>query len=406
MLTKKTLVSALKLVQCGCASVLILSSLFLAGCGGGGGGGGTTTPVVTTVTSIKGVAANGAPSILINATITLTDSTLPTAKTVTTTTDAKSSFSFDVTGLKAPFVLKAVLGNITLFSVQDIAPTAGSTIIVNITPITTAITGVMSTTGKPADITTTTVTTTKLVYVKTFIQKSLAPSLTAANVPLTFDPINDSFVADGTGFDSIIDNVQVAISPTNKIWLVDKNIKSYCTPHTLGTHACWGVSDPGNTTSTNANICGFVITTGAAVPCDQSQPTNQNLYDPNALVTTGTPTFVCYGCIFMSNDDFSSGVPSITRTLSLTQIGTTIIIPPPPTTPPTTSAGSILAGSAAGYTCYLFQGAIDRCSYINSCAANSGNGSGYYQTNLGTYPFSSLTLVAAAASAAVNACVP
>ena len=401
----------------GCASILIVTSLFLAGCGGGGGGSSALT------TTIKGVAAKGAP--LASAKITLTDSSVP-AKTVTATTDANGNFSFDVSGLTAPFVLQAKLGTITLFSVQDKAPVIGQSIIVNITPITTAIAGVLSTTGKPAGITPAVVTTTKLTSVKIFIQKSLAPSLTTANVPTTFDPINDSFAADGTGFDSVLENVQVAQSSTNDIWLVDKNITRPCVAQQLG--GCWTATDPGNTTTTASNICGSDIATGAPVPCDPSKPTNESLFDPNA-VATGTPTFVCYGCVFMGNDDnFAARASSVTTATTLSVTATAITPAPATTTTPTTTtpttttpttttptttgvpstaSSSISTGSANGFSCATRTNPGGRCSYLTFCAANTGTSTaGYFQTNLGTYPVNILSSssITNAGTAAAQAC--
>jgi hypothetical protein len=393
----------------GCASILIVTSLFLAGCGGGS----STNTAASTAASLKGVAAKGAP--LANATITLTDSSVPTAKTVTATTKADGSFSFDVTGLTAPFVLKAVAGTITLYSVQDKAPVVGQSITVNITPITTAIAGVLSTTGKPAGVTPAVVTTTKLTSVKIFIQKSLTPSLTAANVSTTFDPINGDFNADGTGFDSVLDNIQVAQSSTNDVFIVDKNMIKTC-PTSPFNPGCYSVSDPGNTTSTNANICGSDIATGAPIPCDPRKPMTESAYNPIAI-SSGAATLGCTGCVFMGNDDNFTTRATTATTLTVTQVTPapatttttpTTTTPTTTTTPPaaqSTSSGSISAGASAGYTCYVYSGAIQRCSYITSCAANSGNGSGYYQTNLGTYSFTSST-ISAAASAAVKACVP
>jgi hypothetical protein len=395
----------IKLMQYGCTGILIVTLLFLTGCGGGGS---STNTAASTAASLTGVAAKGAP--LANATITLTDST---GKTITATTKADGSFNFDVTGLTAPFVLKAVSGIIKLYSVQDTAPAPGSTITVNITPITTGIAGVLSTTGKPADlspVTNKTVIITKLTYVKTFIQKSLKPSLTAANVPTTFDPINDSFDADGTGFDSVLDNVQVAQSSTNDIWLVDKNITRPCVAQQVG--GCWTATDPGNTTTTDANICGSDIATGAPVPCDPSKPTNESLFDPNA-VALGTPTFVCSGCVFMGNDDnFVSRASSVTTTLTVTQVTpvptttTTPTTTTPTTTTPATSSSSISTGSANGYTCATSANPGGRCTYVTFCAASNGSSSYYYQTNLGTYRASSTSGITAAATSAANACVP
>jgi hypothetical protein len=87
--------------------VLFVITTLLAGCGGGGsasgtaGGTGNTTPTSQLVT---GVAATGSP---LTGTVYLKDSSSPT-KELSTQINADGSFSFNVTGLTAPFILKAV----------------------------------------------------------------------------------------------------------------------------------------------------------------------------------------------------------------------------------------------------------------------------------------------------------
>jgi hypothetical protein len=81
------------------ASLTLLT--LLPGCGGGGGGA-AVIPVATT--SVSGVAATGAPLV---GTVYLKDSATPAIE-LSTIIAADGSFTFDVTNLKAPFLLKAV----------------------------------------------------------------------------------------------------------------------------------------------------------------------------------------------------------------------------------------------------------------------------------------------------------
>jgi hypothetical protein len=70
----------------------------LAGCSGS-----ETAPPAAPNATVSGVAASGAPIV---GTVSLRDSSVPAQKK-TTTSDENGSFSFDVNGLKPPYVLKA-----------------------------------------------------------------------------------------------------------------------------------------------------------------------------------------------------------------------------------------------------------------------------------------------------------
>ncbi|GAM11289.1 hypothetical protein OR1_03600 [Geobacter sp. OR-1] len=100
----------------------------MAGCGGGGEGG---TPTAT----VSGVAATGSPLV---GTVYLKDSSNP-AQELTTPISANGSFSFNVSGLKAPFILKAVgtAGgqNYTLYSFATDKGTANINPFTNLTLI-------------------------------------------------------------------------------------------------------------------------------------------------------------------------------------------------------------------------------------------------------------------------------
>lgn len=104
-------------------AIMTIWLLLLAGCGGSAGNGGTSiTPTGTT--KVSGVAATGTP---LSGTVYLKDSSNP-AKELSVPISADGSFSFDVSGLSAPFVLKAVGTangqNYTLYSFATAAGTA------------------------------------------------------------------------------------------------------------------------------------------------------------------------------------------------------------------------------------------------------------------------------------------
>lgn len=208
------------------AAGLMLSAVFaLAGCGGGGGSDGTAAggTAVTPVT-LSGVVATGVA--LANATVTLTDAT---AATKTATADASGNYSFDVTGMTAPFVIKAsgsVNGtSVSLVSVQDTAPASG-TITVNVTPITNAIAAALSSSGDPQALDAKSDAANikaKIADVKTFVAQTLAPTLAAAGVDTSkFDPVNSTFKADRTGLDKALDSIAINVAPDGTVSMSNK----------------------------------------------------------------------------------------------------------------------------------------------------------------------------------------
>src|SRR3990172_6339046 len=82
-------------------SLLAATVLLVSACGGGGGGGGGTA---ATSSTLSGTAAAGAPII---GSVTIKDSTTPTAQTKTVTIEANGKYTVDVTGLKAPYMVRA-----------------------------------------------------------------------------------------------------------------------------------------------------------------------------------------------------------------------------------------------------------------------------------------------------------
>ncbi len=206
-----------------CAAGLVT----LAGCGGGGGGSTAASPATPSTTTLSGVAATGAP--IPAAQVVLTDAT---GATRSGTTGTDGSYTFDITGLTAPFVIKVsgTVGDktVNLVSVQDTTPTAGSTLTVNVTPLTHAIAAALAPSGDPQTldpVADKSVITANLPKVKTYVAASLQDVLTSAGVANAagFDPVNTRFSADHSGADKAIDNLVVQTQPDGSTTLANKN---------------------------------------------------------------------------------------------------------------------------------------------------------------------------------------
>lgn len=184
------------------AMILPLVSL-IAGCGGGGDGGGGAVKV-------SGVAAAGAPIV---GTVKLKDSSSP-AKELTATIAEDGSFSFDVGGLTPPFILKATgtAGgvNYTLYSFANGAGTA------NINPFANLALSVSSGGFDPATVYTAPsagmlqTIASKLPATVTDIQTRLQPLLALYDAAKA-NPLADTFTANHTGLDEVLDMVKVEV---------------------------------------------------------------------------------------------------------------------------------------------------------------------------------------------------
>ena len=200
-------------------------ALALTACGGGGGSNdtstpGTGTPPGSTVTTISGTAAAGAPVI---GQVTVRDS-LGAQKTVTIA--ANGSYTVDVSGMTAPFQFRAVgkVGgrDVALSSVATSADVGGT---INITPFTDLI--VANIAGRAVDGYLSTaefanLTTAELNAARDTLTQRLLPVLQAFGVADSFDLLRTSFAADRTAFDAVMDVVKVSIDPdTNQAVIRD-----------------------------------------------------------------------------------------------------------------------------------------------------------------------------------------
>jgi hypothetical protein len=188
---------------------LMLMFLMVIGCSGGGD---DAAPAPTAKT-ISGVAAAGAPII---GTVTIKDSGSPAIERVTTIA-ADGSYSIDVSGMTAPFALRAdgyVGGrDYHLYSAAVSADINGT---INITPFTDLIIANMAqqiaeeyyTSGAFSSM-----TAGELAAAEAALKAKLQPILTALGVADSIDLLRTSFNTDHTGLDAVIDVVKVTVDP-------------------------------------------------------------------------------------------------------------------------------------------------------------------------------------------------
>lgn len=191
-------------------SLSTLAIATLVACGGGGGGG-------TNTAQLTGVAAYGAP--MAGATVTVNDAT---GNNKSVTAGADGSFSIDVTGLTAPFLLKAIFNSgdsVKEYSSLVVsAPKTGETSTANVTPLTHALVTMVSSDGtSPNEFAEASklknLDTSKLSTALTTLQAVLKDVLADAQLPSTFDPLTISFKADrASAADTLLDTIKVSVS--------------------------------------------------------------------------------------------------------------------------------------------------------------------------------------------------
>ncbi|WP_119290054.1 carboxypeptidase-like regulatory domain-containing protein [Azohydromonas sediminis] len=190
-------------------------ALALQACGSGGGG---DAPAVAT-TTIEGTVAVGAA--LPGASLSVSDAD-PTTPDVTGTADASGFYVIDVSTQRPPLVVTA-RGVVNGESVRVVAvvPTAsaGTDLTVNVTPLTTAIAALVAPGGDVDALASASaaaaVSAAEVDNATTLVVNTLRsnPAFDAA-LGTGFDPLTTPFVADGSGIDAVLDQVQVEVSAT------------------------------------------------------------------------------------------------------------------------------------------------------------------------------------------------
>ena len=190
-------------------SLACIFSLVLTACSGGGSSSSTQA-----TSSVTGVAATGAP--LAGALIVLTDKN---GSTTSTTAKDDGSYSLDVTGLTAPFVIVATgaVGDAqtTQASIVSDAPAAGSSSTANINPLTNAIATLLSSGSDPSALSSNlgSVTASSINNASALLNTALGGLASASGAKANFNPITDTATANGTGFDRLLDNLTFSVQP-------------------------------------------------------------------------------------------------------------------------------------------------------------------------------------------------
>ncbi len=186
-----------------CSITLLFAGLTLAGCGGGSGSPAVSSQVVT------GTAAVGLP---LSGQVTLQDASSPSQQK-TTVIGSDGSFSLDVTGMKAPFILQASGSannqNHTLFSFANGAGIA------NINPLSDALLTIASGNINPGNVFAAP-DSQKLKTIQDSLPAATQDLLTMLNPLLDLygaagkDPITSPYRADHSGIDGMLDAVTIS----------------------------------------------------------------------------------------------------------------------------------------------------------------------------------------------------
>lgn len=191
----------------------LVTAAVLAACGGGGGGD-SPAPAATL---LSGVAATG--GALAGATVTVIDSDTSTAdKTVTTGADG--GYTIDVSGLKAPLLLRVnatVQGGALVLVAVVPTLTAAASNTANVTPLTNAVAALVAPGGDASALAT--ADALKLLSVASLANASTLLVNTLAGDPVIkaalgngFDPLSTAFKADGSGIDGVLDKLDISVS--------------------------------------------------------------------------------------------------------------------------------------------------------------------------------------------------
>lgn len=169
----------------------------LVACGGGGG---------TKSTSLTGTVAVGAALPYTFVKIVDAEGTVSTVET-----GSDGSYTLDTSSLKPPFVITVtkLLGDQQI-ELHSVATTADG--VANVTPLTTAVTALLNSNDAydPKTISASSVTDEQIRAAIDKISISLGNLMGDANVSSSsFNPVSVTFVADGTGIDSLLDRISV-----------------------------------------------------------------------------------------------------------------------------------------------------------------------------------------------------
>ncbi|PIT77687.1 hypothetical protein [Limnohabitans sp. B9-3] len=205
-------------------ALLTLGLIGIQGCGGGGNASVTTG---SNTIALSGIAATGAPMAVATVQIYGADGISLLQTPATVAADGSYGASIPATA-KFPLIIIADDGSTKLLSV---VAEAGSTATANINQLTNLIAARLSPTGDPASLISeiaarlATINSSTLASKNQEMMAAIKPLLDALNLPATTNPQTVSFVANGTGFDKMLDSLDVKIEPKGSSSTIDLTLR-------------------------------------------------------------------------------------------------------------------------------------------------------------------------------------
>ncbi len=204
---------------------IALASAMLVACGG-------SANIETQPLTVTGVAATGAP--MTNATLQIygKDGVAVLATPVTIASDGTYSATIPATAT-GPFVFEVDNGNDKIYSVLA---NKSSTPVVNVTPLSNLIAAKLSSTGNPFSLASeiaaasTTVSSSNITSATNAIMTALQPLLTALSLN-EVNPLSTTFSANGSGFDRLLDSLDVKIEPKGTTSQIEVTLKQSVDEH-------------------------------------------------------------------------------------------------------------------------------------------------------------------------------
>jgi hypothetical protein len=269
------------------AGMMLIVVGLLAGCGGGGSSSSTT--------KVSGVAATGTP---ITGTVYLKDSSNP-AKALSQTINSDGSFSFDVSGMTAPFILKATgTANGQSYTLYSFA---GSTGTANINPL-SHLAVVQANGGADPATVYGAPASAKMEAIKAALANATSNIQTLFALALrdygvaNVNFISDTYVANHTGLDLFFDLISIQVSNgtltvTNKLNSASIMVTTVGGTTLTGTIATSSLPTipPNDSLFGTYTLSGFEIT-----------------YSNGTTITSSSPSITSFSGTFMLNSDHTA----------------------------------------------------------------------------------------------------
>lgn len=208
-------------------TTLALFSLSLLGIQGCGGSGGNSAGLLNGSIAVSGIAATGAP--MAAATVQIYDADGIALLQTPTTVAADGSYSASIPSTaKFPLIIISDDGSNKLLSVLA---EAGASASANVNQLTNLIAARLSPTGDPASLISeiaaqlATISSSSMASKNQEMVAAIKPLLDALDLSSSTNPQTISFAANGTGFDKLLDSLDVKIEPKGSSSTIDLTLR-------------------------------------------------------------------------------------------------------------------------------------------------------------------------------------